>query len=263
MKINIVIVVIFTVFSTISCKNQLSNSESEKSVAMPQTSHSQKDIFINREIYSGQELKDVTVISTHETQIDSLNYSLYKTRKDGHIIFSLERFIKNDDVKQYVIFDTLNLQSSDIIVATKDVGDKSILSVTEDGKLIKNWSFKNNNISKISKLWIGKYEGTFLRMKEESGDPRSMATIRLTIEKDLATFDLYSYIEEVHKKLNYAQDNKTNLVLIEQNMSKNKVQKDFGKIIYQNEEFFLTSKYLDSITGESESRLYKLKKQLK
>lgn len=76
-------------------------------------------------------------------------------------------------------------------------------AVAEDIKLLKD-SNTNGTASKqaaISKDWQGAYSGSFLRLKEESADPRAWGSIKLNIDKESAKFYLDSYNENVVKEL--------------------------------------------------------------
>lgn len=55
--------------------------------------------------------------------------------------------------------------------------------------------------TRITKDWIGYYEGSFLRLKDESADPRAWGTLNVKIGTDTATFHLDSYKEQIRKNL--------------------------------------------------------------
>lgn len=133
---------IFAITCFVSCKHT-DTSKSVDSTNITNTNHSQKDIYINREFYAGDELEDVEVLKTETTHIDSISYSLYKIRGDENYIFSLERFLKNDDVKKFIILDIVNLKSSNISLEFENRLSKTILSLIQKDKRIKKWEFKN------------------------------------------------------------------------------------------------------------------------
>lgn len=128
----------------------------------------QKDIYINKEFFAGDELTDVETFKTAKTGIDSLSYSIYKERNTKNYIFSLEKFLKNDDVEKYRITDTVNLKSADVTVHAEAVGNSKILLLKSNQKLLKKWTFETNTNN--TSQWIGNFSGSFLRMKEESGE---------------------------------------------------------------------------------------------
>lgn len=107
----------------------------------------QKDIYINKEFFAGDELTDVETFKTAKTGIDSLSYSIYKERNTKNYIFSLEKFLKNDDVEKYRITDTVNLKSADVTVHAETVGNSKILLLKSNQKLFKKWTFETNNTS--------------------------------------------------------------------------------------------------------------------
>lgn len=109
----------------------------------------------------------------------------------------------------------------------------------------------------VSDHWYGDFSGSFLRMKQESGDSRAWASIDMSITKDSTVFKLFSYIEEENHLLTYSENDQNNLILKIKNTNK---KKDFGKITYHNKEYFLDCPYIDSLVGETESKSYKLEK---
>jgi len=89
-------------------------------------------------------------------------------------------------------------------------------AVAEDIKLLKD-SNANGTASKqavISKDWQGAYSGSFLRLKEESADPRAWGSIKLDVDKESVKFYLDSYNENVVKELKivFADTQKVRLV---------------------------------------------------
>ena len=102
----------------------------------------QKDIFISKEFFSGDELSNVETVKTNKTGIDSISFNIYKERKNNNSIFSLERFLKNDDVEKYRIIDTINLESADVKVIIENAGSNKIFAL----------SFLEDNFSTITYL---------------------------------------------------------------------------------------------------------------
>ena len=108
----------------------------------------------------------------------------------------------------------------------------------------------NNNVSrKISKQWIGSFEGSFLRLQGESRDSRGWATVDLKILENQITFQLSSYVEE----------NSFELVLIKQQVDsitfkmKNDTIKNTEVYFYKkNNEYILKSLFIDDLIHKKE-----------
>ncbi|MCY0967709.1 hypothetical protein [Chryseobacterium wangxinyae] len=258
MKIkNLVISSLFLV-TAIACKEGKSYAKSTDISPTQDTvvakKADQKDIFINKEFFSGDELVDVETFKTGKTDIDSVNYSIYKSRNSGKYIFSLEKFLKNDDVEKYRITDTVNLNSPDIAINVHTVGNKKLLSLKSDKKLLKEWSFNNKTVSAKSNEWVGNFSCRFLRMKEESGDPRAYGMINLNISKSNADFKLDSYVENVKKDLMVIEKKPDEIILAEKN-NKNAT----FKITKNNSKYLLKSDFINTTVGENDT--YELTKK--
>lgn len=119
---------------------------------------------------------------------------------------------------------------------------------------MKKWEFELKN-NAINKNWNGKYEGNFLRIKEESADPRAYAMIYIDIEDNKATFRLNSYKEILDKELNILNSTPNKVVFCEKDNKNSKLSIEKNK-----NNFILTSDLLDKITGEITT--YKLIKKL-
>lgn len=243
----------------LSCKQ---NKSSPKPIeALPNTNTAgveildQKDIFIGKEFFAGDELNNVETVRTKETGIDSISFSIYKQKKNNIYIFSLERFLKNDDVEKYRIIDTINLKSADVKINIENVGNNEILYLKSNKKLIKKWTFNKLKFPAGSYQFTGSYNGHFLRMKDESGDARSWATIRLKINKAVANFQLDSYVENVNKDLIIVKTQTSEIILTD------KEDRSLTFIITKDHnKYFLKSNFIDQLLGTRET--YELKRDL-
>ncbi len=248
------ILYVFFVFT--NCKENKASSRPVVTAEVKDTLISktlvQKDIYINKEFFSGDEMNDVETVKTADTGIDSLSYSIYKERNTKKYIFSLEKFLKNDDVEKYRITDTVNLKSDDIAVHAETIGNSKILVLKLNQKLLKKWTFKTN-ASKTSE-WIGNFSGTFLRMKEESGDPRSKGMINIQIQKNSVGFQLDSYVENIKKDLIILRENDNEIVLCEK-----KNRNSTFIMTKSNKKYFLKSDFINKTVGEND--IYELLKQ--
>ncbi|RYE00211.1 MAG: hypothetical protein EOP54_00945 [Sphingobacteriales bacterium] len=86
--------------------------------------------------------------------------------------------------------------------------------VAADIKLLKSTNENGAKPAAINKEWLGTYKGSFLRLKEESADPRAWGEIDLSIGKESVKFHLDSYNENVAKemKIVFADAQKIRLV---------------------------------------------------
>ena len=100
--------------------------------------------------------------------------------------------------------------------------------------------------------WNGKYEGTFLRLKEESADPRAYGKIYFEINGKKATLNIDSYVEIVEKNLTVIAESPTALKLKTASTNKSlTITKKAGKI-------YLEGNLMESIVGSKEN--YEIKK---
>ncbi|MCH4829338.1 MULTISPECIES: hypothetical protein [Flavobacterium] len=116
-----------------------------------------------------------------------------------------------------------------------------------------NKVFKNKLDQNIYKEWLGTYSCTFLRMKEESGDPRGWGMMNLVIQDNMAIFKLDSYVENISKDLKLIDIDKDKIVF--------SMKEDKSKmfIITNNGQLFnIKSSFIDEMVGESQT--YKLEK---
>lgn len=100
----------------------------------------------------------------------------------------------------------------------------------------------------ITQKWIGTYKVKFLRMKEESGDPRGWGFIILSIEQNSAKLQLDSYIENLKKDLIVVKATSDKIILADKD-NKNST----FTIIKKNEKYMLESLYMDKLLGEKNS----------
>ncbi|CAH0336081.1 hypothetical protein FVB9288_01754 [Flavobacterium sp. CECT 9288] len=115
----------------------------------------QKDIFINNEFNAMTELVDVKALDFKETSIDSIWYGLYNIQNTDEYIFSVNKFLDNQDVERYKTIDTINLKSRNIVVKVEIFNEFKTLNLFLNKKLIKKWKFK---ITKsISENFKGKF----------------------------------------------------------------------------------------------------------
>ena len=107
---------------------------------------SKDEIFIRKEFYAGDELSDYECIKNSSYfKSDSLCYSVYKPLHYHYFVFSLEKFLSNEDVEKFRILDTLHLKS---IAHIDFIHNELGASLFLDDKKIKEWIFnKTPNIT--------------------------------------------------------------------------------------------------------------------
>ena len=215
----------------------------------------QKDIIIGKEFFSGDELKSVETVKTNNTGIDSISFSIYNDRNNNNYIFSLERFLKNDDVEKYRIIDTVKLKSADAEVYIETVGSNEIFYLKSNKKLLKKWTFNKHKSPEGGSKFTGSYTGHFLRMKEESGDARGWGTIKIAINKDVANFQLDSYIENVNKDLITVKTEPSEIILADK-----KDRSSIFVITKNQDKYILKSNFINQLVGTRET--YELKREL-
>ena len=107
---------------------------------------SKDEIFIGKEFYAGDELSDYECIkNSSHFKSDSLCYSVYKPLNYHYFVFSLEKFLSNEDVEKFRILDTLHLKN---IAHINFIHNELGASLFLDDKKIKEWIFnKTPNIT--------------------------------------------------------------------------------------------------------------------
>ena len=107
---------------------------------------SKDEIFIGKEFYAGDELSDYECIkNSSHFKSDSLCYSVYKPLHYHYFVFSLEKFLSNEDVEKFHILDTLHLKN---IAHINFIHNELGASLFLDDKKIKEWIFnKTPNIT--------------------------------------------------------------------------------------------------------------------
>jgi len=102
--------------------------------------------------------------------------------------------------------------------------------------------------------WLGNYSCNFLRMKEESADPRGWGMIRIKIKADSSKFSLDTYIENFEKDVVILKQTENEIIL----SLKNKKDSTFV-ITKNNNKYFLKSNFINETVGETET--YEFKKE--
>ena len=120
--------------------------QKEEKQSLDKENSSKDEIFIGKEFYAGNELSDYECIkNSSHFKSDSLCYSVYKPLHYHYFVFSLEKFLSNEDVEKFRILDTLHLKS---IAHINFIHNELGASLFLDDKKIKEWIFnKTPNIT--------------------------------------------------------------------------------------------------------------------
>ncbi|WCM42686.1 YbjP/YqhG family protein [Flavobacterium sp. CBA20B-1] len=138
-------------------------------------------------------------------------------------------------------FKTFNLNEKRISLSNFNVYEENIL-----------YNVPLSSETKFTE-WDGNYTGNFLRIKEESADPRAYAKIQIVIDKNSAKFHLDSYLEIVNKELIITKMDTNRVFLAEKNNENSKY------IITKNDKAFkLKSDLLNKIMADT--TIYELEK---
>ncbi len=122
----------------------------------------------------------------------------------------------------------------------------------EVAKILSN----ENNTENVSVItWNGKYAGTFLRLKDESADPRAWGKIMLEINDKNVTLNIDSYVEIVQKNLTVISESQNELQL------KDKSSDKLLTITKKSNKILLKGNLMESIVGSNEEyEIEKIKK---
>ncbi len=200
-------------------------------------------------------------------EYSGIEFQLYKSSINNHVILVEGIDYYSGSFGVYYI----DNKSNSIIELDTDLSYTQYNPEEEGVKKIKAKISKNNNIldccfylgnnllfkkrydlssysydkSNISEDWYGKYNMSFLRLKDESSDPRGWGKVDIKISKDSLNFYLFSYVEEENFKLKFIREEEDNLIL---SMAKS----DTLIINKNNEKYSLQSSYLDKLLSNKE-----------
>ena len=176
------------------------------------------DPFIKAQDFNGESIKNTLEIIPLETKNEF---------KVSFIIFG-----KNQEQRTYIDF-LLEKNSDNKFLIKSVINDENLNSRSEH---IRNFN-----------KWFGNYEGAFLRMKDESADPRGWATINIDINKDYVNFHIFSYLEEKDFKLTFNKEDNESIVF---NMNDESVV----KLTYEIKEnkYILECEYIDDLMKQKQ-----------
>ena len=148
MKTTFLILYSFLLLST--CQQQQVQYDNSVATTVTETvgneNSSKDEIFIGKEFYAGDELSDYEFIKNSSYfKSDSLCYSVYKPLNYHYFVFSLEKFLSNEDVEKFRILDTLHLKN---IAHINFIHNELGVSLFLGDKKIKEWNLnKTPNIT--------------------------------------------------------------------------------------------------------------------
>lgn len=234
--------------------------------------------YVNEKNFNDNDLKRKFVSTTILKRIDNL-------RNGENLILDYDPFIKGQDYNGNTIKNTLEIKplknKNEFRVSFLLFGDKNeqrnnidfLLNKNESGHFVicsilnddyLNIKSINENLSSVNKTdsgesllinkWFGDYEGLFLRMKEESADPRSWGTISIKLSKDSTSFYLFSYMEEKNFKLKLVEAGKNSITFDMENNNIIKINNTDSKSKYT-----LESSYINNLIGEK--KIFELTKK--
>lgn len=237
----------------ISCNGQ-ENKKETTSNEKKEISTSKEELYEGKIFYSGDEINNYEFVESKElSTIDSLSYSIYKANDKKEFIISIEKFISNEDQEKYKIIKVFFIDDySPNEIKINYVPNESKIVVNQNNKVLKEWGYKSNKSRSKFINWDGKYNGEFLRLKEESADPRAWGQITIDINGKKAQFKLDSYVEIVEDELEVVNNTNNQLTLKKSNDDKTL------KLIKINNTYFLEGNLIDSIVQFNEQ--YDLKK---
>lgn len=160
--------------------------------------------------------------------------SFFRFNKDDEERTKIDLLLKNNSEDKLLIYSILN---------NEYLNFSSLKNTPTSQK-------KNNFYDE----WIGTYKGQFLRLKEESADPRAYAMLYIDIKNNEAIFKLDSYKEILNTDLVIFSYNSNEIVLVEKNNKNSKFT-----ITKNNKKYELKSNLLNDTVGEIS--VYELEKK--
>jgi hypothetical protein len=224
-----------------------------------------KEIYVGKTFFSGDELNNFTVVGNNNfKQIDCLSYSIYKSNKSENYIFSIEKFLKNEDVEKYEIIDLVsfdNYNFKNFIIKENILKNEINLEIFDKGKKLKSWIFKTQTI--IPENWYGVYHTD---LNENNKDWRENQSVSLTIKKDSIIYEVAGYQIFQEYKLK-GKINKGNLKLKFDKAIENtesavlEKTKDFGEISFDDKNYNWVCPYMDVSFMDGKKTIYVLNKK--
>ncbi|QYS89191.1 DUF3828 domain-containing protein [Flavobacterium davisii] len=167
------------------------------------------DPFIKGQDYNGESIKKtLKIISLDNKNQFRVSFRLFDNKNEQRV--NVDYLLEKDDSGKILINSILN--------------DKYLnLTTSNSRKSLSN----SENIGDLKIInWIGTYNGTFLRLKDESSDPRGWANFNIKIDKNFQDFYLFSYVEEKNSKLKLINTNNDELIFRMDDNNTIKIKKD-------------------------------------
>ncbi|WP_163444585.1 DUF3828 domain-containing protein [Flavobacterium columnare] len=196
------------------------------------------DPFIKAQDYNGESIKNtLKIISLNNENEFRVSFILFGNKNEQRV--NIDYLLEKDNDGKILINSILN--------------DKYLNLTTSSSEKTLTNSDSTSDLKLIN--WIGNYNGTFLRLKDESSDPRGWANFNIKINKNFQNFHLFSYVEEKDSKLKLISVNNHELIFRMEDNSFIKIKKD------EKSEYNLESSYIDSLTGKKNILLLEKNKE--
>ncbi|AND64347.1 hypothetical protein AX766_07965 [Flavobacterium covae] len=196
------------------------------------------DPFIKAQDYNGESIKNtLKIISLNNENEFRVSFILFGNKNEQRV--NIDYLLEKDNNGKILINSILN--------------DKYLNLTTSSSEKTLTNSDSTSDLKLIN--WIGNYNGTFLRLKDESSDPRGWANFNIKINKKFQNFHLFSYVEEKDSKLKLISVNNHELIFRMEDNSFIKIKKD------EKSEYNLESSYIDSLTGKKNILLLEKNKE--
>ncbi|WP_421498052.1 DUF3828 domain-containing protein [Flavobacterium columnare] len=283
-------IVILSLFF-LSCKENSNSENSNNKISKDSLvvkNDSVQGILMLNEFYSKFYFDDNIKIDNEKLNSylsERIKFKIDSLRNEENFVLDYDPFIKAQDYNSESIKNTLKIISlnnenefrvSFILFGNKNeqrVNIDYLLEKDNNGKILINSilndkylnlttsssekTLTNSDSTSDLKLfnWIGNYNGTFLRLKDESSDPRGWANFNIKINKNHQNFHLFSYVEEKDSKLKLVSVNNHELIFRMDDNSFIKIKKD------EKSEYNLESSYINSLTGKKNILLLEKNKE--
>lgn len=283
-------IVILSLFF-LSCKENSNSENSNNKISKDSLvvkNDSVQGILMLNEFYSKFYFDDNIKIDNEKLNSylsERIKFKIDSLRNEENFVLDYDPFIKAQDYNSESIKNTLKIISlnnenefrvSFILFGNKNeqrVNIDYLLEKDNNGKILINSilndkylnlttsssekTLTNSDSTSDLKLfnWIGNYNGTFLRLKDESSDPRGWANFNIKINKSHQNFHLFSYVEEKDSKLKLVSVNNHELIFRMDDNSFIKIKKD------EKSEYNLESSYINSLTGKKNILLLEKNKE--
>lgn len=202
----------------LSCKEQGSNITNSSANVKTATSVKNKTItndyvennhenefFIGKKYYADEELTNYQFVKSFETNIDRLQFYLYKDIKSGTLVATLNKVISKEDIAQFQIIDVIKITSNtdNVDLVTNVKNGNTVLILEQDGRKIKKWLFSSSELGLRSSSERTKFDHlsptlsfSISPTKEKNKNVPSEFKIKIQNKSNLDVLDEFYYVPE-------------------------------------------------------------------